>query len=123
VAFSGDWNDDMYTLAHDDFARRHASQVLDVGESRRFVFRRNEGEDERACRMVDCRKPPWVPTEVQCSSSELYAVEHVRRDGPAFVRNRPRQYHWPGLSLNRNGARQVPGAPAGRTRRARNLGR
>jgi hypothetical protein len=90
VAFSGDWNDDMYTLAHDDFARRHASQVLDVRESRRFVFRRNEGEDELACRMVDCRKPPWVPTEVQCSSSELYAVEHVRRDGP------PRQHHWPG---------------------------
>lgn len=43
VAFLGDWNDDVYTLAHDDFARQHASRVLGVRESRRFVFRRNEG--------------------------------------------------------------------------------
>ena len=43
VALLGDWNDDVYILAHDVSARQHAVDVLGVRESKRFVFRRNEG--------------------------------------------------------------------------------
>jgi hypothetical protein len=43
VAILGDWHDDVYVLANTDSVREHALRVLRVRESRRFVFRRDEG--------------------------------------------------------------------------------
>jgi hypothetical protein len=43
VVLLGGWADDVYILASDDAAKKQAVRLLQVRESRRFVFRRPEG--------------------------------------------------------------------------------
>lgn len=43
AAVLGDWADDVYILANDTGAKTQLMEVLRLNDSRRFVFRRDEG--------------------------------------------------------------------------------